>query len=85
MHDFGTKGGKDSCMGAAFTPKMSACMSMEGQDWAHVSLERMRYIINDGSAEFTTQEQVHVESCNSCLHLFGQLMDSSWDDYTEVS
>jgi hypothetical protein len=54
----------------------------EGQDPQHISIERMRQVIIDCTGEFTTLEQAHVESCNSCLHLFGQLMMSSWDEYT---
>jgi len=61
---------------------MSACMSMEGQNGKHIPIERMRQVIIDCSGEFTSLEQEHVESCNSCLHLFGQMMMSSWDEYT---
>jgi hypothetical protein len=83
QREFQQRSFHESCVCAAFAPNICACMSTEGQDVQHVPVERMRYIINDGSADFTTQEQLHVESCNSCLHLFGQLMDSSRDEYTE--
>jgi len=58
--------------------KPESSMATEGHK-QHIPIDRMREVIIDGGVEFASAEQAHVESCDSCLHVFAQLMMSNWD------